>query len=407
MTETTEAELLSTLRARIRDAWQADPVFIDPIIAAGLTDNQRTAIEKASQTTAETGLSHFVAIVPGIAPAAEEDWSRFTSDLAYAMHKDSGEDQTLVLISEAENAARSYAYLVGDSGPAMPKAADMLARSGSDDFLPVELAVPYQLGVLVAAARSTDPPAPPDFDTRDVGDRDEDYIEATGLDNDNPDGLVFAATAAAALGVSVWLLRRRTKYSWRKSLTTSPTLVGGGSLERKAQKALEPLPEPIDDESWDVYDRGRRVQEALSTLLTDHPDWAEDRDFSHRHAVNVLVTTARWVRARLHGSASADQEPRFCFLFPHHRTGVEEFVLRQPGTTLTVDLCADCRNEIDAGGEPERLMVPKRRGSRRPVPYFRRSDAYAQSGFGSFQPLEDALLDSRTSPEATSTGGRR
>jgi len=63
---------------------------------------------------------------------------------------------------------------------------------------------------------------------------------------------------------------------------------------------------------------------------------------------------------------------------------------------LRVDLCRHCRAEINAGHEPERLMVPKRPGSERAVAYYRRSDAYAVSGFGSFQPLEDALLEAQS-----------
>jgi hypothetical protein len=43
-------------------------------------------------------------------------------------------------------------------------------------------------------------------------------------------------------------------------------------------------------------------------------------------------------------------------------------------------------------------MVPKRPGSDKAVPYFHRSDAYALSGFGSFQPLENALLSELGSP---------
>lgn len=400
MTETTKARLLDSLRSRIRDAWDHDPLYIDPIVAPGLTESQKAAVERASAETARSGIPHFIAIVPPLPTSIRsgEVWDGFTADMAFAVHEDQGVEQTLVLFAEAESAAKSYAYAVSDNGPAIPPEAASLARSTSDDFLPVELAVPYQLAVLVAAAEGSEPPPPPDFDTRDAGSRSEDYIEATGLDNDNPDALVFGATAAAALGLSVWLMKRRDRYSWRKSLTTKPDPVRTEQLPERVTKALEPLPEPAgpSEETWVLFDRGRRVQDALRALIDAHPRWAEDADFAHRYGVQNLLTTHKWIRARLRGSSKPSRdEPRFCFLFPHHRSGIERFALRQQSTTLTVDLCARCRSEINAGHDPECLMVPKhsRLQWSRPVPYFQRSDAYALSGFGSFQPLEDALLD--------------
>ena len=396
MTEkTSTTEALRRLRSRIRDAWDLDPVYIDPIIEPGLTKKQKLAVQRASETTAESGIPHFIAIVPEIALVASDDWDTFTSDLAFAVHHDSDAKQSLVLFSEGATAAAAQAYLVDDNGPVIPPDASNLTRSATDDFLPVELAVPYLLGVLVAAAKGTQPPDPPDFDTRDAGDRNEDYIAATGLGNGNPDVTVFGAAGIAALGLSVWLMGRRQKYSWKTTLTTAPELVRSAQLRPRADRALEPLPEPEEpsEETWQLYDRGRRIQDALRGLVEAHPDWAQDPDFAHRCAVFVLVSTHRWVRNRLRGSDSADERaPRFCFLFPHHRDGIERFALKQNRTTLRVDLCEHCRAEINAGHEPERLMVPRHPGSKRAVPYFRRSDAYAVSGFGSFQPLEDALL---------------
>ena len=194
-------------------------------------------------------------------------------------------------------------------------------------------------------------------------------------------------------------MRRRDKYSWKTSLTTAPELVRSARLRSRADQVLEPLPEPHEpsEETWQLYDRGRRIQDALRALIESHPDWADNPDFAHRCGVFVLVSTDKWVRKRLRGSSSADEEaPRFCFLFPHHRGGIERFALEQNRTMLRVDLCEHCRAEINAGHEPERLMVPKRPGSKRAVPYFRRSDAYAASGFGSFQPLEDALVEAQS-----------
>lgn len=405
----TETKLLKRLGSTFREAWQSDPLYIDPIIAPGLTDSQKTAVEQASEQAGRSAITHFIAITPELPRADEPAWSRFTSDLAYEMHQDQGEEQTIVLFSQAGDAARSYAYLVDANGPAIPPGSDFLARSSSEDFLPVELAVPYQLEVLLAAAKGTEPPAPPDFDTRDAGDRNEDYIEATGLANGNPDVLVFGATAVAALGLSAWVLRRRARYSWRTSLTTKPDPVRSQQLPERVVSALEPLPQPEDgtEEMWALYDRGRRVQKALQALIATYPKWASNADFSHRFGVENLLSTHKWVRARLRGSSKASpQAPRFCFLFPHHRNNIEKFALKQQGTTLTVDMCEHCRREINGGHEPECLMVPKRPGSKKPVPYFQRSDAYALSGFGSFQPLEDAVLESLVSPTASATGGR-
>lgn len=407
---TTATKLLKRLSSALRDAWQNDPLYIDPMIAPGLTDSQKTAVEHASEQVEQSGIAHYIAITPPLPNSEEAAWSRFCSDLAYSMHKDNSEEQTIVLFSQADDAARSYAYLVDANGPAIPPGSDFLARSTSGDFLPVELAVPYQLQILIAAANGTEPPAPPDFDTRDAGDPSEDYIETTGLDNGNPDVLVFGATAAAALGLSVWVLRRRAKYSWRNSLTTKPDPVRTQQLRKRVVSALEPLPEPEDptEEIWVLYDRGRRVQQAISSLIGAHPDWAESVDFSHRFGVENLLSTHRWVRARLRGSSKAGPEaPRFCFLFPHHRNKIETFALMQDGTTLMVDMCDHCRREVNAGHEPECLMVPKRPGSKKPVPYYQRSDMYALSGFGSFQPLEDSVLESLGSPSSPVPGGRR
>lgn len=412
MTEaTTRSSALQHLRSAILKAWADDRIFIDEIITPGLTDRQVSAIEQVSADTAESGLPHFIAIVPEVPIGSDDAWARFSSDLAFTIHEERGAKQTLVLFSQAEGGAKTQAYLVDDNGPAIPPESTQLARSASDDFLPVELAVPYQLQILVAAARGKEAPAAADFDTRDAGDRREDYISATGLNNGNPDALVFGAVAVTALGMSAWLLRRRERYSWKTTLTTQPELVRSRALADRVDSVLEPLPEPADADdngAWEFYDRGRRVQEALTLLIDSHPDWAESPDFAHRHAVNVLISTDRWVRSRLRAPKSAQAEPpRRCFLFPHHTKGIESFVLLQQGTNLTVDLCDDCRSEVDAGHEPARLMVPKRPGSKRPVPYYLRDDAYARSGFGSFQPLEDALLDTRPTARASTADSPR
>ncbi|SDS99084.1 hypothetical protein SAMN04489752_3051 [Brevibacterium siliguriense] len=410
MTETTSyARAQQQLRDRIRDAWAQQPLYIDEIVRPGLTQNQLKAIRHASRQTEDTGLTHFLAIIPGLQTMGYGDWAKFTSDFAFDMHEESGAKQTLVLFSEGETSARSFAYLVTDNGPVVPPGAPELMKSKSDDFIPVELAVPYYLQVLVAAAEGTEPPPAPDFDTRDVGTRSEDYIERFGLDNSDPDTLVFGATTAAALGATLWLLSRRNRYSWRKELTTKPELVKSHNLKKAVTEAATPIPEPVrpDDETWALYDRGRRVQDALTALTSTHPDWAESVDFAHRNGVLVLVTLDRWVRRQLRRrSGTVDDEPRFCFLFPHHRRDIDDHVLKQSGRSLTVGLCADCREELGTGHDPERLMVPKLPGSRRAVPYFQRDDAYALSGFGSFQSLDEAVLD-EMSPEPSAAGRSR
>lgn len=408
----TESRLLEKLRSRIRSAWDDDPLFIDPIVEPGLTANQLIALRRAADETEKSGIPYFIAIVPKMRDTvrSRDVWDRFTADLAFRVHEAGRAEQSIVLFTMAESSAKTFAYVVDDNGPAMPPDSAMFARSASDDFLPLELSVPHHLRTLVATAQGEELPPPPDFDTRDVGERDEDYIEATGLDNGNPDALVFGAAAVTALGLSVWLMRRRAKYSWRTSLTTSPDPVKDERLPQRVDGALEPLPEPSesDDELWRIYDRGRRVQDALTAIMDEHPDWADDSDFSHRFGVQNLLTTLEWVRKRLRGTASKKSEaPRFCFLFPHHRHGIERFALRQRGTAVTVDLCAKCRSEINDGHDPECLMVPQRPGAMRskPVPYFQRSDVYAVAGFGSFQPLEDAVLDAHGA--ATARGRQR
>src|SRR5699024_9366836 len=156
----------------------------------------------------------------------------------------------------------------------------------------------------------TQPPDPPDFGTRDPGDRSEDYIEATGLGNGNPDVTAFGAAAVAALRLSVWLMRRRAKYAWKTSLTTAPELVRSAWLRAAAAPVLEPPPEPHEasEETGQLYDRSRRIKDALRALIESHPDWADNPDFAHRCGVFVLVSTDKWVRKRLRGSSSADEE---------------------------------------------------------------------------------------------------
>ena len=140
MTEkTSTTESLGRLRSRIRDAWDLDPVFIDPIIATGLTKNQKLSVKRASENTAESGIPHFIAIVPEIALAVGDDWDRFTADLAYVVHAYGDAEQSLVLFSEGASAAAARAYLVDDNGPVVPPDAANLTRSATDDFLPVEL----------------------------------------------------------------------------------------------------------------------------------------------------------------------------------------------------------------------------------------------------------------------------
>ncbi|WP_309130413.1 hypothetical protein [Brevibacterium sp.] len=415
----TQAELLERLATRLQASWERDPLFIDPNVTPGLTPKQMTALRRASADAVEPGLPHFIAIVPTLPiPARSSDgWTRFTADLAYTMHEKTGADRTLVVFTEAESAARTLAYLVDDNGPSIPTGSDQLQRSASGDFLPVELAVPHHLGVLLATAKGNEPPPPPDFNPPDVGEGDDDYIEAMGLDNGDPDALVFAATAVAAAGLGAWLLRRRTKYEWRTTLTTAPELTRAHNLIRRCERSLSELPEPVtDDEAqWSLFDRGRRVQNAIAAIIETHPGWASDPDFSHRHAIHSLTRTDAWVRRSL-GAASArlaaasvrltaasakrraDEaggEPQFCFFFPSHDRDIEPFAWTQGRTTLTVRLCADCRRDLNAGHEPECLMVPKNTGVRkaRPIPYFQRHDAYALSGFGSFAALEDAVAE--------------
>lgn len=362
MTETTScARAQHQLRDRIRGTWAQHPLYIDEIIRPGLTESQSKAIRRASQQTEDTGLTHYLAIIPGLLTMGYGDWAKFTSGFAFDMHQESGEKETLVLFSEGETSARSFAYLVTDNGPVVP-----------------------------------------------TGDRDEDYIERFGLDNSDPDALVFGATAAAALGAHQWLLHRGHRYSWRSELTTKPELVTSHKLKKAVTEAAAPIPEPDhpDDDTWALHDRGRRIQDALAALTAAHPDWAESVDFAHRNGVFVLVALDRWLRRQLRRRSSrVEDEPRFCFLFPHHRKDIEDHVLKQSGRRLTVGLCADCRQELATGHDPERLMVPKRPGSTRAVPYFQRDDAYALSGFGSFQPLDEAVLD-EMSPQRSAAVGR-
>ncbi len=388
------------LASRLQKSWALDPLFIDPSIKPGLTPNQVKALRRASTEVEQQGLPHFIAVVPPLPIPARSSagWARFTADLAFTMHEKSDAEHTLVLFTEADAAARTLAYLVDDNGPAIPNGSDQLQRSASGDFLPVELAVPHHLGVLSATALGTKPPPPPNFNPPDVGESDDDYIEATGLDLGNPDLLVFTATTLAAVGLGAWLLRRRTKYEWRSALTTAPELSRRHNLSRRVERALTALPEPTTnaEAQWAAFDRGRRVQEAITAITAAHPDWASHPDFSHRHAIRALTRTDAWVRTTLGAASAQAGEPRFCFFFPSHDTDVEPFAWRQGRTTLTVRLCADCRRDLNAGGEPECLMVPKNAGVRRtrPVPYFQRHDSYALSGFGSFAALEDAVAES-------------
>src|SRR5699024_611148 len=133
----------------------------------------------------------------------------FTADLAYAVHADGDAEQSLVLFSEGASAAAARAYLVDDNGPVVPPDAANLTRSATDDFLPLDLSVPYLLGVLVAAAKGPQPTDPTRSDTRERGIRIDDYSHATGLRHGNPDVTVLGGVAVAMVGLTVWLTRRR------------------------------------------------------------------------------------------------------------------------------------------------------------------------------------------------------
>lgn len=400
MKNTTETELLQRFESRLRKAWADDPLFIEPLIKTGLTDKQIRSLEQASNATAKEGIPYYVAIVPDlpIPNRNDEGWGRFTSALALTMHEESKAEKTLVLFTQVEGGAKSFAYLVDDNGPRIPRGSTQLVRSASDDFLPVEVAVPYHLSVLVAAATGAETPPLPDYDTLDVDDRQDDYIEATGLDLGNPDGLVFGATAAAALGLTAWLFARRQRYSWRKELTTSPEMTRSYRLVERMQNSLKELPEPADadDAKWGLYERGRRIQEALEAINSNHPDWAKNPDFAHRCGVLVLTRTEEWIRRQLKATSAKkpSPEPTFCCFFPAHTQGIASIPWKQKDTTLTINACAECRAALNADHEPVTLMVPKNPGAKKatPVTYFQRDDAYAASGFGSFQDLEDAIL---------------
>lgn len=398
---TTTDRLLGQLRDRIRGAWDTGPLWVDPTVAPGLTDRQRSAVETATENAARSGLPVFVAVTPEIWIGHHDQWDAFTADLAFEMFDRTGEDQALVLFTEAETSARSRSYLVDGNGPSVPPNSQVLQRSSSDDFLPIELAVDYHLRVLVAAATGEPAPPLPDFDPVDVGESRGDYIEATGLDLGNPDGIVFGVSTLAALGLTAWVLTRKTRYRWKSELTTEPELVRRHRLVPEVTRALEPFPEPTsaDEEGWAIRDRGLRVQRAIDAVTDAHPDWASSPDHSHRQAIWALVRTDRALRAmnRL-GRRAASAEtaaPEFCYFFPAHTKPVESIAWKQSGTVLTIDACQTCIADLDAGHDPVCLMVPKDPTilTSRPVPYFRRDDAYALSGFGSFTPLEDAILD--------------
>ena len=132
-------------------------------------------------------------------------------------------------------------------------------RSKSDDFIPVELAVPYYLQVLVATANGTEPPPAPDFDTRDVGTRSKDYIERFGLDSSDPDALVFGATTVAALGTSRGAGRRNAIPADR-----ADDEAGTGqnrTPEEGRHRGGRPDPQasvPMTRRA--LYDRGRRIK---------------------------------------------------------------------------------------------------------------------------------------------------
>lgn len=407
-----QTRLLRSLESRIRSRWDRDPLFIDPSIEPGLTPSQKAALTRASAQASSSGIPHFIAIVPGLSnsEATQDGWKRFTADIAYSMFESAEAEQALVIFSEAEYSASTFAYIVDDTGPRIPRGSDELQRSKTDRFLPVELAVPYHLNLLIATVKGTEPPPLPDFDPNNGKSEDGDYIEASGLYYiGDPDGLVFKATAAAAIGLSAWILLRRNKYSWRARLTRNPELVRARRLPQAVEAASSELPDPAvpNETSWALHERGRRVQVAISEIVNAHPDWASDSDFSHRHAIAALVEIDHWVRTNLRRTAKSkknrkrdenrkqDQEPLFCFFFPTHTDPIKSFAWKQAKTTLTIDVCAACRADLNAGHEPECLMVPKAPGAKRvqPVPYYLRDDAYAASGFGSFTALEDSIVE--------------
>ncbi|WP_209372337.1 hypothetical protein [Brevibacterium renqingii] len=409
-TTTTEDELLTHLRSRLQEAWAKDPLFIEPVIEDGLSRNQLDSIEHASSEAAESDLPYFIAVLPDQpdGPGNLEDWGRVTSNLAQTMYESRDAEQVLVLFATAGGGSRSWPYLVSDLGPIVPRGGGGLTRSASDDFLPVELNVPYQMQILLAAAGGAPAPGPPQFDPKDVGQSNEDYIEKWDLDEGPPDVLVMGATALVAAGLTTWLLARRRRYAWRAGLTTAPELTKHFDLRSRVAHISEPLPEPYaaEDGLWQMYDRGRRVQNAVAAISQAHPNWADSEDFSHRMAVHCLSRSDKWIRRALRGREDVE-EPLFCFFLPSHTGSIEPVVWKQKSTALTVNACDACRDDLTTGHDPVTLMVPKRPGAKRvrPVPYFLRDDAYATSGFGSFQALETAIL--ARAPKAAGTMGER
>ena len=410
-TTTIEDELLAGLRSRLQSAWATDPLFIDPIIAGGLSRNQLDGIELAATEAAESDLPFFIAVLPDQpdGPGNFEAWGRFTSSLAQTMYEDSEADQVLVLFATAGGGSRSWPYLVSELGPVIPRGGGGLTRSATDDFLPVELNVHYQMQILRAAAAGDPIPEPPQFDPKDVGQSSGDYIARWGLDEGAPDMLVMGAAAVAAGALTTWMIARRRRYAWRTELTTEPELTKRFDLRSRVVRIGEKLPEPetADDAVWRLYARGRRVQEAVAAITHTQPDWATAEDFSHRMAIHCLSRTDRWIRRRLRDRGDAE-EPLFCFFMPSHTGSIEPVAWRQKGTALTVHACDRCRSDLTTGHEPETLMVPRRPGATRvkPVPYFLRDDAYSNSGFGSFQPLEAAVVSGTPTADATETEAR-
>lgn len=396
---TTTAGVIERLRNRIRAGWDRDPLFIDPAIAPGLTPRQTASLSAAVEETAQSGIPVFVAVTPPIWSGYSDQWDGFAADLAVTTFELTSADQAIVLFAEAEGAARSLPYLVDSDGPRLPPNVDVLQRSASDDFLPVELAVPFQLRVLLALATGQPPPPVPVFDPVDPGQvAATDYIGVMGLRRDNPDMLVFGVTGLAAFGLTAWVLSRREKYAWRTTLTTSPELVRRHDLTAAAERALDPLPQPQDTgvQGWALHERGQRVQEAIALIIAAQPGWAEHADHSHRQAIYALTRTDGWVRATLNDQSSTPTEPpRFCYFFPAHDPDVEPTSWTQSGTTLSINACSRCREDLRSEHDPVSLMVPRnpRAPQSRPVPYFTRDDAYATSGFGSFAELEDAVIE--------------
>ncbi|WGW10916.1 hypothetical protein LWF01_12435 [Saxibacter everestensis] len=408
----TRARAVRALRSLIAPGWQESPLFVDQNVAGAITDGQQDRIIAAIARVVGEGRRCYVAVLPQLAGRTGEthlNYSAREQILAGAVRDmfDVEEGPVSYIFTEVQSGFgnwRSVAFVVdadGESGELSgPDVRDEL------DTDSVAATTSYAADALLAYLRGEDAPPRPRHEDRKPADEktpgrlDElDYY----LPDDGDPGVPGVITTGVAFGAAlVWVCVRRDKAAKAATpISVTPELI---SKARSAESALRslvdgPWPESLSDDQVETIDRIGRAAEVV--LRRAGGEFDSETDPLDLLAMSLLQRRAAVIapsgKGRRGTKAPKPGEPaRSCFFDPRHSDSSGDGVWRMGRTRLTVPVCRGCRTALRNGGEPAALMVARRSlfARRRSQPYFAASgNVYADCGFGSMRPLEDAILD--------------